>query len=46
VVDPNPNDLAAKLKEGYNFIAFGTDMVCMRAPLKSAHEQIEQLKTR
>lgn len=36
VVDPDPDLLALKVKENYKFIAFGTDMICMRKPILTA----------
>lgn len=35
VVDPEVQDLRMKVEEGFNFLAYGTDLICLRHSLKS-----------
>lgn len=46
VVNPDPDELARRIKEGYRFIAFGTDMVFFSHMMKRMGEGMEQARGR
>ena len=42
VVAPEPTDLQNKIDQGFNFIAYGTDMICLRHSIMNTKKQREQ----
>lgn len=39
VVDPDPSDLNRRIEEGFDVIAYGTDMICLRSSLKGLKQK-------